>query len=359
MFARITAFAIVFSTLIFAVDGFHNSANAQATSESSTASDQSSLARTEDKTEGKTESKIDARTFRFTYGAALTEISPGTKVRVWIPMAVSNHDQEVSLESTTLPATFQETTESKFGNKVIYFEATADQNGEVPMEVVYRVTRREVSKANYEPATGDFEKWLEASSLVPNSERLRKVVLGDSSTDGETIDVARRIYDGVGDHMKYDKPADQPGWGNGDAVWACDRRFGNCTDFHSLFMSSARSLKIPSRFEIGFPIPETIGSGDVGGYHCWAKFLSDEKWVPVDISEADKNPEMKDYYFGNLTKDRVTFSVGRDLELQPAPAAGPINYLAYPYAEIDGKPHKKFRKAFKYEDIASGLEATN
>ena len=35
----------------------------------------------------------------------------------------------------------------------------------------------------------------------------------------------------------------------------------------------------------------------------------------------------------------------------PAPAAGPVNYLAYPYAEVDGKPHGKFRKEFRYEDI--------
>lgn len=298
-----------------------------------------------------TDTAAKTRSFRFVYGAVLTDLEPGADVRVWLPMATSSHDQDVDLESTTLPAAFQETKESKFGNTLIYFEAKADDKGEVPIEVTYRITRRELTKENRELIDGKKEEWLKESSLVPNDEKLRKLVLDDSQTEGKKLDVARRLYFGVGKRMKYDKPADKPGWGKGDAVWAAEKCYGNCTDFHSLFISSARTLEIPARFEIGFPIPEKRGAGQVGGYHCWAKFQSDNLWIPVDISEADKNPDMEEYYFGNLTEDRVSFSVGRDLELQPAPAAGPVNYLAYPYAEVNGKPHGKFRKAFRYEDI--------
>ena len=297
------------------------------------------------------DSTIKSRAFRFVYGTALTELEPGTKVRVWIPMATSNHEQDVDLESITLPASYRETKETKFGNSTIYFEAIADEKGEVPIEVRYRVIRRELSEINRELVGEENAAWLQETSLVPNDEKLRKAVLDDAGTKGDTIDVAKRLYTGVGKRMKYDKPADQPGWGLGDAKFACEKCFGNCTDFHSLFISAALNLKIPSRFEIGFPIPEERGKGEIGGYHCWAKFQSDKNWIPVDISEADKHPEMEEYYFGNLTENRVTFSIGRDLELQPAPAAGPVNYLAYPYAEVDGKPHGKFRKAFRYEDI--------
>ena len=297
------------------------------------------------------DASIDFRAFRFVYGATLTDIEPGKKVRVWIPMATSNHEQDIDFESTKLPAAFQETKETKFGNSVIYFEATANEKGEVPMEVSYRVIRRELTKVNREPVGEPNAAWLEASSLVPNDEKLRKAVLDDAGTKGETIEIAQRLYTGVVKRMKYDKPAGQLGWGQGDAVWACEKCFGNCTDFHSLFISAALNLEIPSKFEIGFPIPEEKGKGTVGGYHCWAKFQSDNNWIPIDISEADKNPDLEEYYFGNLTQDRVTFSVGRDLELQPAPAAGPVNYLAYPYAEVDGKPHGKFRKEFRYEDV--------
>ena len=194
--------------------------------------------------------------------------------------------------------------------------------------------------------------------MVPTSDQLRDRVLaaaGVSASDlsGNTLEKARTLYNGVDNHMKYNKPADIKGWGKGDALWACDSRFGNCTDFHSLFISSARNLNIPSRFEIGFPISTGATEGAVGGYHCWAKFAADDKWVPVDISEADKFQELKDYYFGNLTADRVTFSTGRDLKLVPENEAGPVNFLVYPYAEIDGKQHKDFRKQFRFEDVAN------
>ena len=293
---------------------------------------------------------VKSRTFRFVYGATLTEIEPDSAVRVWLPMATSNHDQEVDLESVTVPGEFQKTKDAKFGNDTIYFEAKANAEGEVPLKVTYRVTRRELTERNRE-AVAETEVWLQPSSKVPNDEQLRKAVIKDADTEGVPFDVAKQLYLGVGEKMKYDKPADNPGWGQGDAKFACESCFGNCTDFHSLFMSAALNLEIPCRFEIGFPIPEAKGQGEVGGYHCWAKFQSEGTWVPVDISEADKHPELRDYYFGNLTENRITFSIGRDLKLQPAPAAESVNYLAYPYAEVDGKPHKKFRKEFSYEDV--------
>src|SRR5205807_3271527 len=124
---------------------------------------------------------------------------------------------------------------------------------------------------------------------------------------------ARVLYDTVNGHMRYSKEG--TGWGRGDSAWACESGRGNCSDFHSLFISLARSRKIPAKFEIGFPLPEKHGAGDIPGYHCWAWFMPrDKAWVPVDISEANKNSKLADYYFGNLTADRVVFTTGRDIE---------------------------------------------
>ncbi len=299
-------------------------------------------------------SKI-TRTFKFTYGAVLTKLQPGESVKVWLPLATGNHDQDVELLDINQEK-YERTSEKKYGNALIFFEATANDAGEVPIKVNYRVTRRELTASSLEIADDSAKSFLEASALVPTRDKLREIVMAsagvsESTTGGRAIQVARQLYDGVDNHMKYNKPADIKGWGKGDAVWACDSKFGNCTDFHSLFIASARNLKIPSKFEIGFPIPVGSSSGPVGGYHCWAKFLADGKWLPVDISEADKHPELKEYYFGNLSADRVMFSVGRDLELVPANDAGPVNYLVYPYAEVDGKQHRDFTKAFRFEDV--------
>ncbi|MCS7161356.1 MAG: hypothetical protein RMJ19_12865, partial [Gemmatales bacterium] len=82
--------------------------------------------------------------------------------------------------------------------------------------------------------------------------------------------------------------------------------------------------------------------------------------IPVDISEGNKvketRPEMVEYYFGNLTEDRVAFTVGRDLDLVPKQSGPPLNYFIYPYAEVDGQPVSaaQFRRHFRYKDLETG-----
>jgi transglutaminase-like putative cysteine protease len=152
--------------------------------------------------------------------------------------------------------------------------------------------------------------------------------------------------------MEYRK--DKRGWGRGDATWASQSRCGNCSDFHSLFISLARANCIPAKFEIGFALPPEQTAGDVPGYHCWAKFKARPgEWVPVDISEAKRHPQMRDYYFGHLTADRVVFSTGRDLVLEPKQDGPAINFFVYPYVEVDGKPWPEDRvvRHFTFSDV--------
>ena len=137
-------------------------------------------------------------------------------------------------------------------------------------------------------------------------------------TEGKTtpLDKARAIYDYVFTTMRYDKTG--TGWGHGDVLYACDAKKGNCTDFHSLFIAMARSQGIPARFEIGFPLPPDKHSAEIAGYHCWSDFFEPQHgWVPVDISEAWKHQEKRDYFFGAHDVNRVQFSMGRDLRLNP------------------------------------------
>jgi hypothetical protein len=55
--------------------------------------------------------------------------------------------------------------------------------------------------------------------------------------------------------------------------------------------------------------------------------------VPVDASEAAKDPSRREYFFGAHDENRVEFSRGRDLVLNPPQAGEPLNYFVYPYAE--------------------------
>jgi transglutaminase-like putative cysteine protease len=161
---------------------------------------------------------------------------------------------------------------------------------------------------------------------------------------------ARAIYDWVVDNMEYKKVG--TGWGNGDTFWGCTERYGNCTDFHSVFLSLARTEGIPARFHMGFPLPEGTGPTTLGGYHCWVEFyLPEAGWVPIDASEAAKYPEQREAYFGQGRLDRVRFSTGRDIRLGEGHRSGALNYLIYPHAEVDGVAYDDLEREVRFREI--------
>jgi transglutaminase-like putative cysteine protease len=182
--------------------------------------------------------------------------------------------------------------------------------------------------------------------------RIAQVSANLAETNITPLQQARVDYEYVTSIMKYDKSG--TGWGRGDALYACDVRRGNCTDFHSLFIGLARARGIPARFTIGFPLG-SAKSGEIPGYHCWAEFYSGGVWVPVDASEASKHPDQHDYYFGHLDENRVAFTIGRDLELKPPQNGEPLNYLIYPYAELDGASvsQKEIKAKFNYANAGA------
>jgi len=296
------------------------------------------------------------RTFQLNYGATLHDLPAGGEVRVWLPVPQTNDHQRIRSLKVDLPARGQFSTDGVHGNRILYFETTSPGSGSLAFNTTYLVRRREVQalegiSSRARLSAGQKQLYLSANKKVPLAGKPLDLLAGvEFATD--PLLVARLLYDRVDQHVRYDKS--QPGYGNGDVLWVCDSQFGNCTDFHSLFISWARSRGLPARFEIGFPLPPQRGKGTIGGYHCWALFHTARRgWVPVDISEADKHPDMKEYYFGNLTEDRVTFTTGRDIELVPRQAGPPLNYFVYPYIEVDGKPwpRESTRQAFSYTDV--------
>jgi transglutaminase-like putative cysteine protease len=299
-----------------------------------------------------------SREFFFTYKATVTGLEPGKTARIWLPVPSNNEDQQVRIIRQVAPAEGRLGKESKYGNQIYYLEAKGEADGTVEVALTFRVKRLEVKgDAMSRVEQGEIEKFLKPDARVPIGGKPLALIEG-RQMPSDQLELGKFLYDVVNDHMAYSK--DKPGWGFGDAEWACDSRFGNCTDFHSLFISLARTKKMPAKFEMGFSVPEKRGGGDIAGYHCWAKFKPEGcGWIPVDISEANKvkttKPEMVQYYFGNLTEDRVTFTVGRDLTLVPPQDGPPLNFLIYPYVEVDGKPYDsaKVMRAFSYEDIAA------
>jgi transglutaminase-like putative cysteine protease len=290
------------------------------------------------------------RTFQFTYAATITGLKPGQNARVWLPVPPSDDDQEVKIVTKDPPAEGAIRTESPYNNRILYLEAKANDQGEIPLRMVYRVKRRELKRDRLAPKKDEdaeeLARLLKPNKRVPITGKPLELIEG-KKVPADEMEAARLFYDVVNGHMRYNKE------GNGDSVWACENGRGNCSDFHSLFLSLARSQRIPAKFEIGFGLPPQRGSGDIAGYHCWAKFhLRSGTWVPVDISEANKNPRLREYYFGNLSVDRIAFSTGRDLNLNPRQAGPPLNFFIYPYVEVGGKeyPPAKVPCRFSFRD---------
>src|SRR5680860_270699 len=275
--------------------------------------------------------------FEFSYEVTLPEMAASAKM--WIPVPQSDRFQTVELTSLNAPVEHQMLKEKAYGNTILYMELSPEDSGK-KVELVYDVKRQE--KKPYEENASPT-RYLDASLLMPVGDRFQ--VLADSiigrKNSESTIMHARALYDYVIESMRYIKAGK---YGTGDAVYACDALTGNCTEFHSLFISLARSAGIPSRFAVGTAIPSERDEGGIDGYHCWAEFYAEGKWWPVDISEANKYTALATYYFGRHPANRIEFTRGRDLQIEPGPHSGPINFLAYPVMEIGNNP--AFPKTF-------------
>ena len=275
--------------------------------------------------------------FEFLYEVTLPDINESAKI--WVPVPKSDRFQTVEMVNIEAPANHEIIEEKNNGNSVLYMQLSPEHSGK-KLRVTYDVHRQE--KKPYEE-DGSPSKYLNASLLMPIGDRFQVLadsIIGQKRNDG-TIMQARALYDYVIDNMRYIKAGK---YGTGDAVYACDALTGNCTEFHSLFISLARSAGIPSRFAVGASIPSDRDDGGIDGYHCWAEFYAEGKWWPVDISEANKYTALATYYFGRHPANRIEFSRGRDLRLEPGPLSGPINFLAYPVMEIGETP--AFPKTF-------------
>lgn len=297
----------------------------------------------------------ETRVFDFTYEVRVTPPAGARKVRIWIPVPPSNNAQTIADLDIQSPMPHRLTRDAVHGNRYAYFEAEApDLPAAIPIAMTFTATRREdAGEADGARSLSATERtlFLRDDALAPARgpaiESLRDKVIGRARG---TPEAAKAAYDHTLAHMTYDKSG--TGWGRGDLSYACDVGRGNCTDYHALFISLMRASNIPARFQIGFPLPAARGAGEIGGYHCWAHYWDDARgWIPVDISEADKAPDLAGYYFGRLGTNRVLFTTGRDLTLVPPQDGPPLNFLIYPYVEADGKPLTDgVARAFRFRD---------
>ncbi len=304
--------------------------------------------------------ELGSRRFRFTYEARIIDIPPGARLlEMWIPLPREEGQEILDLRiEGTAPVTIGYT--EKSGDRYAYMRLKNPESSAFLRHEV-AVIRREISpppgfldnKSDLEAVDHQaFLPYLAAGRFVVINDEVRSISRREAGRIPTIVGKARALYDWVAGRMSYDKSG--KGWGLGDIQYCLKVGKGNCTDFHTLFIALARAAGIPARWNIGFPIDYRAGAREgrpVKGYHCWAEFfLPGSGWIPVDVSEGDKHPEVRDYFFGRLSGNRILYTRGRGIALDQTDGAPLVNYFIYPYVLVDGKPHKKVETRFFYRD---------
>lgn len=187
------------------------------------------------------------------------------------------HNWLSSNPSNTIPLS----NATQYGNKLLHLRLSNPEQTTFSLTMRFNAVRiehiqerlREPNGAALEERDAQLSQWLKADRLVPIDGKIKQwaqevVDAASAKTDLEKI---RAIYNHVVSTVKYDKTSQ--GWGRGDIYYACDARRGNCTDFHAIVIGYSRALGIPARFAIGFPLPAERGTGQISGYHCWARSI--------------------------------------------------------------------------------------
>ncbi len=289
---------------------------------------------------GKAKDRPPVRHFQFHYSVTIPgRLFEASQVRVFIPLPLEDGNQSILKKEISSPVPGEFKVEKKYGNHFWYAQFPKGYGKDCRIRGDFYVERKG-ERPGFDHLASKPDLFLKPNALVPVEGRLIQKEIQNLPPSGAAvagvIPRARQIFDYVVGTMEYKKVGD--GWGKGSTAWACSSRYGNCTDFHALFLSLARAEKIPSRFVIGFPIPEGKKEGKIGGYHCWVEFLDKKKgWIPLDASEAWKHPKEKERLFGSLPPDRIAFTMGRDLVLSEDQKSGPLNYFVYPLIETGKK----------------------
>ena len=296
-----------------------------------------------------------AREVTCTYLAQIKHLPQNAQlVHVWVPLAKTGREQRILSRDVRAPVPYTIAQDPDYGNDLLHVALEAPIPDQLEITVDYRaqLLGGNAAAADPPPTVEELHRDLQPDRLVIIDDEVR--TRATQATAGRFTPVARAkgIYDKVRSSMTYDKTV--PGWGRGDTRRACLLGKGNCTDFHSLFISMARAERIPARVKIGVVIPQEP-SGVIPGYHCWAEFYEGgQGWVPVDASEAWKHPEQADYYFGAHDPNRFLISTGRDVQLVPRQHGDSVNIFFAPYVEVNGQAFSDVGVEVRFADLQHG-----
>jgi hypothetical protein len=293
---------------------------------------------------------VETRTVKLTQTVTLDDIPEGCRqLRLWVPIPSDGPWQRVlDARVVSAPGRWQVLGQSEGRGEFVYAEVNDPAPGSASVVFECTVQRQGVHFAldGGAPAAGIqpelFAQELDtAEPLMESGDHIRK--LADAAC-GDERDVARQavlLMRSVADSADhYSKDATKPKCGIGSADNCLMQGGGCCTDLHSLFIALARARGIPARIQFGYRLLDAKAGGSYDpGYRCWVEvFVPGQGWVPNDIVASDGAATADAHTWGSLSATRVSLWRGRNFELNPPAAAGPVNVMFGGWAELDGKP---------------------
>ncbi len=272
--------------------------------------------------------------------------------RLWLPYPLSDHYQRI--EDIRLQGNYLDTAvyREPVSGALFVFAQWPEQTAKKQLSFEFKVHARERKITNLvdtgEPVPVEVQPYLRTDDWVPTGGEVAKIAGQLKTGRNGVLEKARAAYDWVVENTTRDPNI--RGCGTGIVERTLAKRSGKCADLSSVFVALARNIGVPAREVFGLRLGKQAEQDITGGYHCWAEFyLPGVGWVPVDPSDVrkkmladhlslDEIKPLRDYYFGAVDAYRIVLERGgRGISLPYSEENTPVNYLMYPYAEINGK----------------------
>ncbi len=279
------------------------------------------------------------------------------EAKLWLPYPVSDNYQLVS--DIRVSGTFEARgvyTDRRYKTPVLYLYWSPHTRYKIA-SFSFDVERAERKERADSAGKGEgcvdrqfFKLFLQATRLAPVDPRLQVLAKKITKARTDVFSKAKAIYDWVTMHMRRNPKVN--GCGNGDVCMLLNTLSGKCADIHSVFVALLKASGIPAREVFGLRLSKDQSADITTWQHCWAEFyLPGYGWFVSDPGDylkallvkgldpqSDRARKLHGYFFGTIDPYRVRLSIGRDIELNPKASGSPLNYLMYPYAEIEGLP---------------------
>jgi hypothetical protein len=237
----------------------------------------------------------------------LSGISPGQKLRLRLPVPLSQSSQKVEVEPLVAADLSARIVRSE-GRLDVQLAAPAEPEVEIAASIRLTTDGRSHDDAPGALPPDRASLYLRGNEglirITPRIKALARLVSGDRR---DRLQMATAIFHYIIDEMMcgmvhYDQvDADAPG------EWVLDKGWYDCQLGSALFVSMCRACGIPSRMLSGHMLYRLAP-----GFHYWAEaWIDGQGWMPFDfltwdLSKAGRDAAWRDFFAGNIDYRMVT-----------------------------------------------------